>query len=418
MMHKTSLQFLMGLLLMMVLGVNSAWGQSDGMYYIANNNDKNPFYNPESPSTNYYLVPASDGGEDNININTWAWTENSATPFVTTFKTNKDNNSIWIVKESDTSGEYYLIHVLTGKYMTLNTGVGSNSNRRTFHLETTSTLGNAHLFNFTTHTGTPTFYSIKPKSLSAGHRFLNPSKANQDKYYGTTIESNYAVGGLIGTYNKDASGDVGYKWYLEPASILLAPTINDVSSSTGRATVTENNGLPAGYNIRYTTDGTDPDANSPIMEADGYQVTESCTLKVVIERYGLVLTGVAEKAVNPVPCVAPAISFDYTTSMVSITSIFPTSGGTIYYTTDGSNPTEESTEYDGPFSVTSPTTVKAIVTHSVFTTSEPAELSISQVATPTIQNNGSNAISITCATPDATIYYTTDGSTPSTSSTE
>ena len=43
---------------------------------------------------------------------------------------------------------------------------------------------------------------------------------------------------------------------------------------------------------------------------------------------------------------------------------------------------------------------------------------ISQVVTPTIQNNGSNAISITTTTPDATIYYTTDGTEPTTSSTE
>jgi hypothetical protein len=45
-----------------------------------------------------------------------------------------------------------------------------------------------------------------------------------------------------------------------------------------------------------------------------------------------------------------------------------------------------------------------------------AELAISQVATPTIQNNGSNAVSITTETVGATIYYTTDGSTPTTSS--
>jgi hypothetical protein len=62
--------------------------------------------------------------------------------------------------------------------------------------------------------------------------------------------------------------------------------------------------------------------------------------------------------------------------------------------------------------------VKAIATHGGLDPSAVAELVISQVATPTIQNNCSNAVSITTETVGATIYYTTDGSTPTTSSTE
>ncbi len=109
------------------------------------------------------------------------------------------------------------------------------------------------------------------------------------------------------------------------------------------------------------------------------------------------------------------ITFDDITQQVSIACI--TEGSIIYYTTDGSTPTSSSTEYGGPFSVSSTTTVKAIATHPAWTDSEVESLTITQVATPTIQNNGSNAISITSATSGATIYYTTDGSTPTTSST-
>ena len=114
-------------------------------------------------------------------------------------------------------------------------------------------------------------------------------------------------------------------------------------------------------------------------------------------------------------CATPVITFDYTTSMVSISSATP--GSTIYYTTNGDTPSTSSSEYSGPFSVTTTTTVKAIATHAGYYDSEIATLLITQVATPTIQDNGSNAISITSATEGATIYYTTDGSTPTTSST-
>ena len=115
-------------------------------------------------------------------------------------------------------------------------------------------------------------------------------------------------------------------------------------------------------------------------------------------------------------CEAPVISFNNATSLVSITSA--TEGSTIYYTTNGNTPTSSSTGYSAPFSVISPTTVKAITIKHGYASSTVTELAISQVATPTIQNNGSNAISITTTTPDATIYYTTDGSTPTTSSTK
>lgn len=391
--------------------------QTSGLYYIANYNDKNPYYSTSSVSTNYYLVPASDGGEANININRWAWNDNAATPFVTTYQTNQDNNSKWVIKESDTAGDYYLIHVLTGMYMTLNAGVGTNSNRRTFHMEAPSSLGNSHLYNFTSHSGTPTFYSIKPKSVSEGHRFLNPSKANQDKYYGASQESNYWIGGLIGLYDKNASEDKGSKWFLESASVLSAPTISDVDPNTNRVTVTENNGLLPGYKIRYTFSSTgtpeDPTAKSSIMDSNGFLVTEVGKLKVVIERYDMVLTEVSEvKDVSPIPCATPVISFNNTNSEVSITCA--TEGATIRYTTDDTTPTATSgTEYTEPFAINTTTTVKAIAIRTDFPNSEVAERTINLIPSPTITYNTSNQIEMATELDGASIYYTTDGTVPS-----
>ena len=113
-------------------------------------------------------------------------------------------------------------------------------------------------------------------------------------------------------------------------------------------------------------------------------------------------------------CAAPVISFNDATSEVSISC--DTEGSTIRYTTDGETPTESSSVYSNPFSVSSATTVKAITINPNYVSSTVTEFAIPQVATPTIQNNGSNAISITTTTPGATIYYTTDGTTPTTSS--
>ena len=407
------------LLLLMILGgvMNGAWGQV-GLWYIASDKaleSQSTFnYNTSTPDQRFYMVPAKDPQlgdykdayySENYDVSDG----DPEKPYLTTYKTNRDANSAWVIKSTG-SGTYFLIHVLTGKYAVYHTtpDCTAKPHRKVIHLETLANPDDVAIAKFYIENSNTTF---RPQNLSSGNRFFNPSNGNRELYHADKGDCNNA--GLIGVYN--SATDRGSIWHLEEA-LLDAPTINAVSSSTGRATVTENNGLAEGYNIRYTTDGNDPDANSPIMDADGYEVTESCTLKVVIERYGVVLTGVAEKAVEPVPCVMPNISYDNATSMVSITSIFPTSGATIYYTINGDTPTAESTEYNAPFSVTSPTTVKAIVTHSIFTDSEVGTLTISQVATPTIQNNGSNAISITSATPGATIYYTIDGSIPTTSS--
>ena len=206
--------------------------------------------------------------------------------------------------------------------------------------------------------------------------------------------------------------------------LLDAPTINAVDEPTSTVTVTEKNGLPDGYNVRYTfgegsTIPEDPTATSPIMDVDGFIVRTAGTLKVVIERYGVVLTEVATKHVEPTleTCANPSISYDNTTGEVTINCTDPTDAA-IYYTTDGTTiPTSSTgTPYNGSVGITAETTFKAVATHTGRTPSEVVTKTISKVETPTIVNNGSNIV-ISCSTDGAAIYYTDDGSTPSSAST-
>ena len=105
-----------------------------------------------------------------------------------------------------------------------------------------------------------------------------------------------------------------------------------------------------------------------------------------------------------------------------------TDGATIYYTIDGTEPTTSSTKYTGAFTLSSNATVKAIAVKSGWNNSDVASASftytVETVATPTITPNGgelkygNNTVTIACATADATIYYTTNGATPTTSSTK
>src|SRR2546421_6004093 len=107
---------------------------------------------------------------------------------------------------------------------------------------------------------------------------------------------------------------------------------------------------------------------------------------------------------------------------IQVTITDDTPGATIYYTTDGSTPTTSSPQYTGPIAVTRSMTINAIATAPGFWPSEMATATyVLQAATPTFNPPGGSYIlpqqvAISDSSPGVTIYYTTDGSTPTTSS--
>ena len=114
----------------------------------------------------------------------------------------------------------------------------------------------------------------------------------------------------------------------------------------------------------------------------------------------------------------------------TVTITCATSGATIYYTTDGSAPDNTSTAYSAAFTVPNHTTVKAIA-YAMIEEEEKASsvasktysVATPQVATPTFSPaagavDSGTSVTISCTTVGATIYYTDDGSAPSSSSTE
>ena len=104
-----------------------------------------------------------------------------------------------------------------------------------------------------------------------------------------------------------------------------------------------------------------------------------------------------------------------------------TAGAAIHYTIDGTTPTINSLVYRAPLVVSTTTTVRAIATASGFSTSGVASATYTitaakqATATPTFSLAAgmyTTAVTVVIVdpTPGATIHYTTNGATPTTSS--
>ena len=136
--------------------------------------------------------------------------------------------------------------------------------------------------------------------------------------------------------------------------------------------------------------------------------------------------GIAYPVKQTVATPAFSVASGAVNSGTSVTISCATDGAKIYYTTDGSDPTAESTEYKAAISVTPPMTLKAIAVKSGMNDSAVASASYTikgTVASPEFSVaegavDSGTKVEISCATEGAKIYYTTDGNEPTPSSTE
>ena len=181
-----------------------------------------------------------------------------------------------------------------------------------------------------------------------------------------------------------------------------------------------------GSSIYYTTDGTTPTSSSTLYnDAAGIEISAGAnvTVKAIAVKNEVSSTVASatytyKNIANPLFAVASGSTILYGGS-VGISCA--TDGAEVYYTTNGDTPTSASTKYKAPIVLTEATTIKAIAINGG-DESEVVSATYSVKATaPTFSvaegtYNTTQSVSLENTTDGATIYYTIDGSEPTSSS--
>jgi hypothetical protein len=237
------------------------------------------------------------------------------------------------------------------------------------------------------------------------------------------------------TANETLKAVAFYTGYANSATAAAAYTINLPTAAT--PTISPNGGTftsaqsvtiadsVTGAAIYYTVDGTTPTATSNLYTGP-ITVATSQTVKAIAiaaqYKNSAVASAVFTIAV-PTPTIAPAGGTFTTIQSVTLSDTM--TGVAIYYTTNATTPTSASTIYTGPISVSASETIKAIAVCTGYGNSAVASsaftINLPIAPTPTISPNGgtfasAQSITLSDTVTGASIYYTTDGTTPTASS--
>lgn len=247
---------------------------------------------------------------------------------------------------------------------------------------------------------------FKPTKISRNDR------SNKSSYSGWDFDRVWTV---------DPGINDGYpilQWYL-PYVEIEAPTANMQSGSYSKEFSVELTSHLNNAKIYYTTDGSKPSASAKIYTGS-IPISQTTTLKAI----AILDNG----SVSPVStyeykfaCAVPTANYKSGKTFSEPAKIKLSTkekGATIYYTTNGKNPTKKSKVYQGTITLYKDTQIKAMAVTSGKSNSEIASWNY-YVSAKTPQANKpsgtySSAVNVklSCKTKGAKIYYTTNGKTP------
>ena len=248
-----------------------------------------------------------------------------------------------------------------------------------------------------------------------GVRFTGPFEVEETSEYRAVAVANDKVVSWV-----TKSGKIEIVRVEDPEAYLPAGTYNDPVYVT-LSTDTPN------ASIYYTTDGSDPTRASKLYNGESIPLNKAATIKAfAVDNAGEALdSGVStfDYKFKALPPVSDHEDGTYE-NPIEVALSNQTEGCTIYYTTDGTEPTRNSSKFTSKIPVTKNTTIKAIAADNGYEPSDVAEFNY----------NVKNGVAITAdpmpavfaepisvkleatGSDNADIYYTLNGSEPSTNS--
>jgi sugar lactone lactonase YvrE len=269
---------------------------------------------------------------------------------------------------------------------------------------TLSDSGSNATFYYTLDGSTPTTSSTKYSGSIPMHS-------------GQTINAIATIPGYSGV------SPVGSATYTLTAATPMANVSG--GTYTGPQSVTLTTATTGGY-IAYTTNGTTPTASSSIYSGP-ITIGASETLKFVGLATGYTSSPVVtETFYIGQPPATPMLSISggvYNNAQtVSISESAP--GATIYYTLNGTAPTASSLKYTGPLTINNSVTLNAVAISPGYNPSTVVSATYTLTAAtpvvslPTGTYTGPQTVTITTASTNANLFYTTNNTLPTSSSTK
>ena len=305
-------------------------------------------------SVTFSITCANEGAEIHYTTDGSEPTETSTlytTPITLTTTTTVKAKAFmtnWLASETSTA-VYNIVYepVLTVAPLALN----FNSTQLTQEF----TVSCAHLTDPVTLTCNNSHFTMNPTVINA----LNSNTVVSVTFDGTEP----AMGTITVT-----SGTINEQVSLTATAQLPAPVLTPATETSDDPITVAINCTVADASIHYTTDGTEPTAQSAVYNTPiVFNTPGTYTVKALAVKTGWensdIATGTytmneppAPDTVN-VPVIMPATDLYYEPQAVTITCA--DADAIIRYTTDGSAPTETSTIYNAPFTVTTTTTITA-----------------------------------------------------------